>query len=123
MSFDYFVAVHKDKWPTAKAVQAALERLSYPVSLLSAADDTFSISKGKFSLPVLFEGRPVVLEAGIGQASDTNNVESLWGYIAKCASDNFTIAEGDYFLTLTFRTDADQIRAGLYLAAAIIFAF
>jgi hypothetical protein len=26
VSFDYFVAVHNDKWPTAKAVQTALSR-------------------------------------------------------------------------------------------------
>jgi len=38
VSFDYFDAVHNDKWPTAKAVQTALERLGYPVSLASAPD-------------------------------------------------------------------------------------
>jgi hypothetical protein len=36
---------------------------------------------------------------------------------------NFKISNGDYFLTLTFRSDADQIGAGLYLAAAMILSF
>jgi hypothetical protein len=123
MSFDYFVAVHRDKWPTAKAVQAALARLGYPVSLAAAPDEAFSVPRGAFSLPVIFEGRPVVLEANTEQATDAIDPESLWGYMAKCAAPSFAISNGDYFLTLTFRSDADQVRAGLYLAAAIILAF
>ena len=123
MSFDYFVAVHRDKWPTAREVQAALERLSYPVSLASALDEPFSVVKGDFNLPVIFEGRAVSLEADIERASDIEDAESLWGYIAQCSATNFCISNGDYFLTLTFRSDVDQIRAGLYLAAAMIFAF
>ena len=123
MSFDYFVAVHNDNWPTAKAVQTALEGLGYPVSLASAPDEAFSVAKGAFSLPVIFEGHPVLLEADIEQATDANDPESLWGYIAKCAAPNFAISNDDYFLTLTFRSDADQVRAGLYLAAAMILAF
>src|SRR5262249_45997625 len=72
---------------------------------------------------VIFEGRPVVLEVDIEQATDTSDHESLWGYLAKCATPDFAISNGDYFLTLTFRSDADQVRAGLYLAAAVILAF
>lgn len=123
MSFDYCVAIHKDKWPTAKAVQTSLEGLGYPVSLVSAPGEPFSTTKDAYSLPVIFEGHPVVLEAEIEQATDADDPESLWGYIAKCAAPNFAISNGDYFLSLTFRSDADQIRAGLYLAAAIILAF
>ena len=123
LSFDYFVAVHNDKWPKAKEVQGALEGLGYPVSLASAPDEAFSIAKGVVSLPVIFEGQPVNLEVEIDQVTDANDPESLWGYIAKCAAPNFTISNGDNFLTLTFRSDANQIRAGLYLAAAMILAF
>ena len=123
MSFDYFVSVHNDKWPTAKAVQTALERLGYPVSLASAPDEAFFIPKRTFSLPVIFEGHPVVLEADIAQAADAHDPESLCGYIATCAAPNFAISNGDYFLTLTFRSDPNQVRAGLYLAAAMILAF
>jgi hypothetical protein len=123
VSFDYFVAVHNDRWPTAKAVQTALERLGYPVSLASAPDEVFSIPRGTFRLPVIFEGHPVVLEADIAQATDANDPESQRGYIARCAAPNFAISNGDYFLTLTFRSEADQVRAGLYLAAAMILAF
>jgi hypothetical protein len=123
MSFDYFVAVHKDKWPSAKAVQASLEKLRCPVTLVSTPDRAFSIQEGSFSLPVVFEGRSVVLEADIEQATDADDAESLFGYIAKCAASNFSISNGDYFLILTFRSDADQIRAGLYLAAALILEF
>jgi hypothetical protein len=123
VSFDYFVAVHNDKWPTAKAVQTALERLGYPVSLASAPGETFSIAKGTLGIPVIFEGHPVDLEADIEQATDANDPESLWGYIARCAAPNFAISNGDYFLTLTFRSDPNQVRAGLYLAAAMILAF
>jgi len=123
MSFDYTVVVHKDKWPTAKAVQTALEDLGYPVSLASAPDEAFSIAKDAFSILVIFEGHPVVLEADIEQATDANDPESRCGYIAKCAAPNFAISNGDYFLTLTFRSDADQVRAGLYLAAAMILTF
>jgi hypothetical protein len=127
VSFDYFVAVHKEKWPTAKAVQAALEGLGYPVSLTSAPDSTFSVTRA-VGLPVIFEGRPVTLRADIvqvtdAQATDADDPESLWGYIAECAAPNFTVSNGDYFLTLTFRSDVDQIRAGLYLAAAMILSF
>lgn len=123
MSFDHYIAVHNDLWPTARAVQIALEDLKYSVSLASAPDETFSIAEGAFNLPVLFEGNPVVLEADIEQATDANDLDSLWGYLAKCAAPNFTISNGDYFLTLTFRSDADQIWAGLYLAAAMILSF
>jgi hypothetical protein len=123
MSFDYFVAVHNDKWPTAQAVQAALESRGYPVSLASDLDEAFSVAKGGLNLSVIFEGRPVVLEADIQQATDASDPESLWGYIAKCAAPNFAISNGDYFLTLTFRSDADEIRAGLYLMATMIYAF
>jgi hypothetical protein len=59
----------------------------------------------------------------IEQATDADDPDSLWGYIAGCAEPNFVISNGDYFLTLTFRSDVDQIRAGLYLAAAMILAF
>lgn len=93
------------------------------MSLASAPDEAFSVAKGSFRLPVIFEGRSVVLEADIEQATDANDPETLWGYIANCAAPNFAISNGDYFLTLTFRSDADQIRAGLYLAAAMILAF
>src|SRR5215475_3878735 len=123
MSFDFFVAVHNENWPTAKAVQTALEALGYPVSRASAPDEAFSIAKGTFSLPVIYEGRSVDLEADIEQATDADDPESLWGYVAMCTAPNFAIANGDYFLTLTFRSDADQVRAGLYLAAAMILAF
>ncbi|RYG37175.1 MAG: hypothetical protein EON93_04020 [Burkholderiales bacterium] len=47
----------------------------------------------------------------------------MFGYIAECVATNFTISNGDYFLKLTFRSDADQTRAGLYLAAALILTF
>lgn len=123
MSFDYFVAVHRDKWPTAQQVQVALEHLSYPVSLADASDEPFSVAEGGFTLPVVFEGRSVLLEANVEEASEVEDAESLWGYIARCSAQNFQISNGDYFLTLTFRSDADQIRAGLYLAAAMILSF
>jgi hypothetical protein len=123
MSFDYFIAVHADKWPTAKAVQSALENLGYPVSLASAPDEAFSVAHGSFRLPVIFQGRPVELEAAIEQATDANDPDTLFGYLARCAEPNFAISNGDYFLTLTFRSDANQVRAGLYLAAAMILAF
>lgn len=121
MSFDYFVAVRREKWPTAQGVQAALERLSYPVSLESAAAEPFSVAN--FNLSVVFEGRPVALEADVEQASEIDDGETLRGYIAQCSASNFLISNGDYFLTLTFRSDADQIHAGLYLAAAMILSF
>lgn len=123
MSFDYFVAVHNDNWPTAEAVQTAIERLGYPVSLASAPDEAFSTAEDSLGLPVIFEGHPIVLEADIERATDANDPGSLWGYIAGCAAPNFAISNGDYFLTLTFRSDADEIRAGLYLIAAMILAF
>jgi hypothetical protein len=123
MSFDYFIAIHRAKWPTGKAVQTALENLGYPLSLASAPSEPLSIVKGTLGLPVVFEGRPVELEAEIEQATDIDDHKSLWGYIAAHAAPKFSIANGDYFLTLTFRSDANGIRAGLYLAAALIRAF
>jgi hypothetical protein len=123
LSFDYFVAVHNHNWPTAAAMQAALVRLEYPLALGEAPQEPLSVAEWTFSLPVVFEGRPVVLEADIRQATDVGDAESLFGYLAQCAAPDFTILDGDYFLTLTFRSDADQVRAGLYLAAAMILAF
>ncbi|HWA22121.1 MAG TPA: hypothetical protein VG735_06980 [Caulobacterales bacterium] len=120
MSFDYYVAVRRDKWPTAQEVQDALERLSYPVSLESPSAEPFSVS---VNLSVVFEGRPVALEANVEKATEIDDGDTLWGYIAQCSASNFLISNGDYFLTLTFRSDADQIRAGLYLAAAMILSF
>ena len=123
MSFDYYVAVGQDKWPTAAAVQRALKNLGYPLALVSSPDQSFSMPDGTFSLPVVFEGRPVELEAEIERATEIDDSESLFGYIAAYAASNFKIRDGDYFLTLTFRSDADRIRAGLYLAAALILTF
>ena len=107
---------------TAKTVQSALERLGYPASLSLAPDEAFSIPKRTFRLPVIFEGHPVVLEVDIAQATDGGDPESLWGYIAKCAAPNFANSNGDCSLTLTFRSDPGQVRAGLYLGAAMILA-
>jgi hypothetical protein len=123
MSFDYFVAVHRDKWPTARAVQTALEDLGYPLSLVLASDEPLCVVRGTLGLPVILDGRPVELETEIEEATDVDDPESLWGFIAKCAAPQFAISNGDYFLTLTFRSDADEIRAGLYLAAAMILSF
>ena len=123
MSFDYFVAVHNVDWPTAQGVQASLERLGYPVRLADASPTPFAVADFREGLAVTFEGRPVVLEADIEKAGDADDPESLFGYIAECSVSNFKISNGDYFLTLTFRSDADQIRAGLYLAAAMIKSF
>ncbi len=122
MSFDYFVAVHKQNWPTAAKVQLALETLGYPLRLANAPEEPFAVDFRE-GLAVDFEGRSVLLEADVEQATDADDLESLFGYIAECAASNFKISNGDYFLTLTFRSDADQIRAGLYLAAAIILSF
>jgi hypothetical protein len=123
MSFDYFVAVRKEDWPTGEGVQSALEKLDYPLRLANATTTSFAIEDFRHELPVVFEGREVVLEADVEQATDADDRESLFGYIAECAASNFKISNGDYFLTLTFRSDADQIRAGLYLAAAMIKSF
>jgi hypothetical protein len=59
-------------------------------------------------------------DAGDGQALDADDSETLFGLIAECAVAEFKISNGEYFLTLTFRSDANQIRAELYLAAAMI---
>ena len=82
----------------------------------------FQVKDFREGLPVLFEGRLVLLEAYIEQATGVDDPESLFGYIAQCADNDFKISNGDYFLTLTFRSDGDQIRAGLFLAAAMILA-
>jgi hypothetical protein len=123
MSFDYFIAVHASDWPTAKAVQEALEKHGYPLRLANAPPEPFAVADFREGLEVSFEKRRVVLEAEIERAEDADDPDSLFGYIAQCAAPNFTISNGDYFLTLTFRSDADQIRAGLYLAAAMILSF
>jgi hypothetical protein len=121
MSFDYFVAIHEGDWPASNAVQGALDRLGYPLQLVAASGALFDLRNG--TLPVMFEGRSVEIEAEVEQAVDADNPESLFGYIAQAASATFSIRNGDYFLTLTFRSDADEIRAGLYLAAAMILSF
>jgi len=123
MSFDYFVAVHKADWPTGTGVQSALEAWGFPVRLKEAAAAPFEVKDFRAGLPVLFEGREVVLEADTEVAADADDTDSLFGYIAECAAPNFKISNGDHFLTLTFRSDPDQIRAGLYLAAAMIKSF
>ena len=123
MSFDYFVAVHEKDWPTAAGVQSALDGLGYPLRLVDARPIPFAVADFKDGLAVEFEEKRVLLEAFIEQASDADDPDSLYGYIAESAQANFNISNGDYFLTLTFRSDADQIRAGLYLAAAIILSF
>src|SRR6185369_18084614 len=114
MSFDYFVTIPEQNWPASNAVQGALERLGYPVRLVSVSDSPFDVRNG--TLPAIFEGRLVEIEAEAEQAADADDPESLFGYIAQAAAPAFPIRNGDYFLTLTFRSDADEIRAGLYLA-------
>ena len=123
MSFDYYVAIAQDNWPTAAAVQRALKNLGYPLALVSSPDQPFSTADGGFGLPVVFESRQVELEVDIERATEIDDPESLFGYIAACSAPHFKISDGDYFLTLTFRSDADRIRAGLYLAAALILTF
>jgi hypothetical protein len=123
VSFDYFVAVHERDWPTAASVQKALVNLGYPLRLADATPVPFAVADFKEGLAVDFEGKRVLLEAYIEQALDADDPESLYGYIAECSASNFEISNGDYFLTLTFRSDADQTRAGLYLAAAMILSF
>src|SRR3954468_5550511 len=105
MSFDYYVAVHREKWPTAAAVQASLERLGYPLGLEQSGHVPFAMSPGVFDLPVVFEGRFVELEVEIEQATDVDDPESLVGYIARKAEPEFLISNGDYVLILTFRDD------------------
>jgi hypothetical protein len=97
VSFDYYVAVHQDKWPTAAALQSNLEALGYPLALGSTLDQPLSIAEGTFSLPVIFEDRPVDLEAEIEQATDADDTASLFGLIANCAAPHFQITNGDYF--------------------------
>jgi hypothetical protein len=123
VSFDYFVAIHSQNWPTAENVQLCLEELGYPLRLSEAPLTPFEIVDFREGLHVQFEGRTVVLEANIEQATDVDDKESLFGYLTELSSANFQISNGDYFLTLTFRSDMDQIRAGLYLAAALILSF
>jgi hypothetical protein len=123
VSFDYFVAVHEANWPTTAKVQEALESLNYPLRLIDAPAIPFAVADFREGLAVDFEGKKVILEAYIDQATDADDPESLFGYIAECSAPNFKISNDDYFLQLTFRSDADQIRAGLYLAAAMILSF
>ena len=122
MSFDYFVAVHEADWPTAENLQESLKSLGYPLRLESAPPTPFEVTDFRTGLSVQFEGRPVILEASTEQATDVDDSDSLFGYIAECSTSELKISNGDYFLTLTFRSDAGQIRAGLYLAAAMILA-
>jgi len=121
MSFDYFVAIKEQNWPNADVVQLNLERLGYPIRLAAAPAAPLQVAD--FGKGVFFEGREVILEADIEQAKDADDPHSLFGYIAQCAAPNFKIANGDYFLVLTFRSEPDQVRAGLYLAAAMILSF
>lgn len=97
MSFDYFVAIKKEKWPNAAAVQAGLRSLGVPLELQAAPDEPFSAGDRAYGLPVVFEGRRVVLEAEIEQATDADDSESIFGYIAHCAAPEFEISNGDYF--------------------------
>ncbi len=123
MSFDYYVAIRKDKWPTSAAVQASLERFGYPLDLEQSDNLPFQFPPDVFDLAVVFEGRSVELDVDIEQATEIDDPESLFGYIARKAEPDFLISNEDFFLTLTFRDDIDQIRAGLYLAAAMILGF
>lgn len=121
MSFDYYVAIHKDQWPTSAAVQQALSSLGVPVMLAQSSDAPLAASDA--TLQVILEGRSVDLEAEIEQATDVDDPDSLYGALAQKAAPTFKISNGDWFLTLTFRSDADQIRAGLFIAAAMILSF
>ena len=121
MSFDYFVAMHEQNWPASNAIQGALDRLGYPVQLVAASDSPIDVRNG--TLSVIFEGRSVEIGAAAEQAAGVDDRESLFGYITQAASPTYAIRNGDYFLILTFSSDADEIRAGLYLAAAMIQSF
>ncbi|QNM81763.1 hypothetical protein H8M03_06725 [Sphingomonas sabuli] len=121
MSFDYFVAVPAKAWPSSIALQQAIDRFEYPVRLRDLSDGNFDAPTRE--LAVQFEGRPVIIEAEVEEAKDADDPQSLFGYIAQAAVGTFAIQNGDQFLTLTFRSDADEIRAGLYIAAALINGF
>jgi hypothetical protein len=89
MSFDYFVAVQRDEWPTAESVQQSLVSLGYPLRLVEAPATPFKVMDFREGLTVLFEERSVVLEADIEQATDADDPESLFGYIAGCTAPKF----------------------------------
>ena len=70
MSFEYFVAVHQQNWPTAAALQSMAER-KYPVVLGQAPTQALVAIPHAGSLPVRFENREIELEASLVQLSPT----------------------------------------------------
>ena len=116
MSFDYYVAFSASQWPTFAQAQTALDSLGYPVRLPTTSDAALGIDSGE--LNVQFQGRPVQIDAEIRPLSQSEDTDLT--YIAEQVSAVYPPHPGDPFLILTFRSDADEIRAGLYLAAALI---
>jgi hypothetical protein len=154
MSFEYHVAVHKENWPTASALQAYLNENKYPVKLAEVYDRPFQIEAGWLSLD--FYDRAISLEASTVQLSptkffaysfdrppDATNTdadgvsietykfrpdevmkgEDINASLAKIGATDVSFGDGDYVLTLSFRSSTDELRAGMFVMAALIKCF
>jgi hypothetical protein len=151
MSVDYFVAVHQANWPTAAAVQTCLAKRDYPVRLEQAPAEPFSPSPG--ALAVRFRGRPIELEASAVQLSPTVSYgysftrppdvshkdgemqlfqmrpddvfqpADITADLARLGAKGVSFGYGDRVLSVSFRGSSDEIRAGFYLMAAMIYCF
>ena len=116
MSFDYYVAFPASRWPTSRQVQDALNSFGHPVMLVTSDDAPLECSPE--GLSVRFEGRPVLLDASKECLNPSEDSDLT--YIAEQAGEEYPLQVGDPFLIFTFRSDPDESRAGLYLAAALV---
>jgi hypothetical protein len=153
MSVDYYVAVHQANWPTAAAVQTCMIDLKYPVILDQAGSAPLASVRGTLGLPLRFRGRRTELEADITQLSSTTaysytfdrppdailsggkvkvydiRPDETWkakdinSDLVGIGANGVSFGNGDYVLTLSFHSSSDEIRAGLYLMAAMIRCF
>lgn len=128
MSFDYSVAVHAPDWPTPAALNRCMTGQQYPVRIIAVApedtDKPLKETPGSAGLVVSFEGATVELEASIerlgGGSVDAQVPKDFNRNLRELGVRSPDYKDGDYVLTLSFRTSVPPMRAGAFLMAGLI---
>jgi hypothetical protein len=149
VSVDYYVAVHQANWPTAASLQTCMAERNYPVRLERSMSEPLDTLSG--ALPAQFQNREIELEASVVQLSsmvsyaysidrppdwadgkaevyqlrpdEALKARDVNTDLAKIGAKGVAFGNGDYVLTLSFHSSSDEVRAGIYLMAAMINCF
>ena len=133
MSVDYYVAVDQANWPTVAMVNECLSKFDLPLKLTGGVQNQpLAYVENTAGLAVELEGERFELEASFVQLSPTQSYAyTLFGFkpadinadLASIGADDVHFKDGDYVLSVSFRSDKRAWRAGAMLMGAMIKCF